>query len=338
MAPDQLERERAGIVRRNRVSLLIAVVIACLPPRTGLAAERDLCSPDGVAQVTLSRERATLRSACELGQWKACVQAANSYLHGETRSDVTTAGNLYARACDGGSPDACLALGGLQAAGLLDDPGGGQDAYRRASDLYRDACELEHPAACLGLAQMLRARQVILSEARSVMALRARALSLYEAQCAAGSDEACAGLGTFYLAGDPGERQEQRAVEAFQRACDLGEPSSCSYLGGAFLHGDSGQVRDLTAAANFFSRACEAGDVSSCALAADLHLQQVPSQWSVAARLYERACNSGIADACYALAQAYEKGWISGLDSRNALHYLTQACSAGCREACRPPR
>lgn len=306
--------------------------------------------------------------ACELGDARACIEAARKLrveAPGAAAAWQEPALALLERGCASEHPsraDACEELASV----LLDRARTGDP--KRAVELLTRGCQAGHAGSCEtlgsawwsargvernrmeGLEHLTRHCELLPGSCDSaVVDFDERSRS-----CEEGSARGCLELGRLLDAPDEALTAQDWAVvgKAFQRACELGEAEGCMALARASVEG-RGQDRDLAGVIQSFARACKLGDVEGCAeektLAAiqagcaanrpaecrrlaDFLLQKPasPADQDRGLKLLERICQQGEPKACVRLAELFESDtWGFEPDFHRSLRYDELALKAG---------
>jgi hypothetical protein len=225
-----------------------------LDPR-GLVLLREACASGGLAACEpiakwslqgrgpLPLEPADARDAlqhmCDGGRATSCTDLGWVLEHGQAgEPDLDAARAAYARACDSGAADGCLALRTL---------GGEVTGDARVS-----ACSSGDDASCISLSAewMDTARAVELEEPLRM-------------SCGSGSAIACGTLGTLLVSGRGIPQDGTVGLALLERACTLGAAPSCVVAADLWLTGMVGE-RDEERAHQLLHRGCELGDRSAC--------------------------------------------------------------------------
>lgn len=156
-----------------------------------------------------------LLSACEAGDNKACVNAANEYLKtGKTSYAV----GLYARSCEFGWESACARLGQLYESGQ-----GVAKSPKRAMDIYRASCNRGGSDSCYLLANAYRKGEYVTQDFEL-------ALEAYKSSCNAGNIRACANIGAMYEMGLGVDKDLNKAYNIYRVACNRGLDAVCEHM------------------------------------------------------------------------------------------------------------
>jgi TPR repeat protein len=149
--PGQCERREAAIKGYNLAARQMGMPqLEFVPPCSvrGNLVEANR-SPDQLPQ----SDDILLRSRCDKGDLRSCVNLGLAYLNGRGVSkDTNAAANLFMVACDGNDPAGCVHLGDLFLTGegwLKRDPA-------NAAKLYQKACDGGDKLGCTKLAQLKR--------------------------------------------------------------------------------------------------------------------------------------------------------------------------------------
>lgn len=252
-----------------------------------------------------------------------------------------------ARACEGGSAEACVALGDAYAANAEQLRQRGQEIgerQRAAFELWSRACELGSSVGCekslaseraeeavTALDQLCRRHQdvsrcVALAEhlergtwpAAAVEPVRAR--EYLELACQGGDlERGCANLALSLEEGRGGEANRPRAFELHARVCEQAHhaPGACVQAGRMLLSGQHVE-KDPDRATRYLGRACDRWDVCG---------------WL--ASLYAERCHTGGTVACRELALLYREGRGVTADRDRAMRLAEKACQDADVPACR---
>ncbi|WP_164017575.1 sel1 repeat family protein [Pyxidicoccus trucidator] len=305
---------------------------------------------------------------CELGDARACIEAARERLQAASRTgaDGKQPGlALLERGCASEHParnDACEQLASwLLADAQLGDPG-------RAVELLERGCQAGHAGSCETLGTAWWDARGVERHRMKGLESYARHCELQPGQCSSsiqefraqsqsceeGASRGCLELGRLLDAGDePLKADDWAAVsKAYQRACELGEVEGCTAMVRTFV-GGRGQDRSLALVIQTAARACKLGDVESCAQEkqysalqagcaankpaecqrlADFQLKPPASaadrERGVA--LLERYCQRGTAPACVRLAELFESDeWGFEPELQRTVAYQERAVKAG---------
>jgi TPR repeat protein len=128
-----------------------------------------------------------------------------------------------------------------------------------------------------------------------------------------------------------------------RKACDQGEPRACTQLGTLYLQGIGGP-RDNSLAFGLLDRGCKGGHAAACEDQAMFYkaIDKVIAQekadpragFHVLRELYRRGCEGGEAHSCAEYGSYLEYGMGGPKDPAGALRYFGRACDGGDAKAC----
>ncbi|MCY1019352.1 tetratricopeptide repeat protein [Pyxidicoccus sp. MSG2] len=328
------------------------------------------CSRDvAEACAALARQgRGGWDRACELGDARACIEAARKLrVEGPRASTEWEQPGLalLEKGCASEHPsraDACVELSGLLLEGeRTADP-------KRAVELLTRGCQAGHARSCEALGSAWWSARGVERDRMKGLEYLARHCELQPASCddalvdfrthsqscEEGSARGCFELGRLLDAHDEVLKAEDWAAvsKAFQRACELGEAEGCMALAQASVEG-RGQDRSLAGVIQAHARACRLGDVEGCAEEKALATIQAgcaantpagcrkladflldtpasPADQERGLKLLERFCQQGESQACLRLAELFESD-TQGFepDLHRSLGYRDQALKKG---------
>ncbi len=188
--------------------------------------------------------------ACDLEFWQGCRNLGVAWVAVEDPATAARGRALLSRACEGGSPSGCHALG----MSLLGGQGGAVDRPT-AIQAFGKSCQLGFAPGCTRYASSLFPGD----EDDKI-----QARNLVEWSCDAGDAEGCGYLGLALRDGLGGPANAAAAIPNFQRACDAGNVGFCGELAAAYALGTGGIEVDLERAAALFEAGCQGGYQFSC--------------------------------------------------------------------------
>ncbi len=150
--------------------------------------------------------------------------------------------------------------------------------------------------------------------------------ALAERACTARDSYGCAIWGGALASGRGVDAADPaRAATLLQQHCEAGSPMACDYLG-ALLGLGLGVPRDEARARRLFEQACE-HEVSACFNLAAMLVSGTPDEASRAraARYVERACAEGLENACASWADIQRTGAGVPADAAAAVRTATAA-------------
>jgi uncharacterized protein len=329
------------LVRTAGVVVLVLAASAVYPPfpRTVRAATLEVACRSGVAGACLAAGQTAARNrapdgaarsivhfarGCDLGLAESCIALGRAQL--ARGAQGTAAGvQALAKACDVGAALGCTALAALHETGT----GVPRDLIQ-ASQLYARACERGDAGGCVKLSEAY-------THGRGVRHDAERAVSLAAKACETGDPRGCTLQARALAEGAGVDEDVPRALELYAGACERQrEPLACGELGRRHASGD-GVERDVVAAAQrYLSVACTRGHGPSCTRAAALYEREpeLGPDLTRAATLYERGCRAGNAAACFGLGTMYDEGRGRKRDPERARALYEQACQRGMRQVC----
>ncbi len=193
----------------------------CVPKREDVVAVNSPPTGALVAPVTSDcKDQASCQARCDKNDAKGCLGLGGALrsklVVGRPAPDGEQARDAFQKACDGGEPTACTALGEMKFQGL----GVAKDA-KGSLGHFDEACDGGDPAGCndMGLALTL-----------STPADPARAQKYFERSCNGASSLGCLGLGFLYRDGHGVSRDSAKAKDLFKRACDAKIGVACKQL------------------------------------------------------------------------------------------------------------
>jgi TPR repeat protein len=190
------------------------------------------------------RAKTLFKQACAADHMPACVKVAGSLVYSKKDGERARGVELYEKACDTGTLEACYGLGRLYEegrGGLARDEG-------RALDLYEKACVPSSKAP--------RSRDAC--RARGEIVVRRK----LDTACQGGDPVACTRLGRRLNYGSA--HDEARAFRLFESACKAKVGEACYELGLAMKHGQLGQKKDEERSRTLMKQACDLGYKSAC--------------------------------------------------------------------------
>ncbi|MDO5046279.1 tetratricopeptide repeat protein [Campylobacter sp.] len=132
--------------------------------------------------------------------------------------DQKSADELYKRACDMGSMQACSVVGDMYNEGF----GGFDVNYAKARELYLKACDAKVASACMRVAAHYNAGIGGVQEDFK------RAVELYEKACKYGDLQGCITIALVYKNGSAEVKRDiKKAAEFYGMACDRGFDEGC---------------------------------------------------------------------------------------------------------------
>jgi len=209
--------------------------------------------PTVAAAVTLpSPAVRALRSACNDGNSRACVNLGVAYETGEGISaNPAQAAALYRDGCERGVLIGCINLG------LLYEKGKGiAPNVTETARLYQKACDGRAMPGCFNLGTAYQ-RGV------GVPVDLVRAARLYREACYGGYSYACVSLAYCYRTGSGVSQSTQEAIRLYRVACDAEVMSGCYNLGVSYHRGE-GVENDPVEAARLYKLACVGGYALAC--------------------------------------------------------------------------
>ncbi|WP_158515969.1 tetratricopeptide repeat protein [Pararhodobacter sp. CCB-MM2] len=222
-----------------------------------------------------------------------------------------------------GLRDSLPAMARLRLGALTEGGAGGIYADADAARvLYEEGCAMNDQPGAMAACSNLALLMITQGAADEIP----RALSLYEAACAAEDMGACINLGVEYEYGDNVAQDTARAQALYRQACDGGDPLGCANLGNGIVSGwADGTAEEAT---GLFRQACAMGEVQACS---DLGVSYAQGEGvavdaSVAAMFYGMACEGGSALGCANLAEAYRDGKGVPQDPARAMTLMAEAC------------
>lgn len=238
---------------------------------------------------------------------------------------------FYARVCDAGGANGCVALASLWDSGRL----GKRDGARAAS-LLRRACEAGDAATCVS-----EGRRFLSGE--GVPRDRTRAAGLFSSGCDAeqGYGPSCHALGELYRRGFGVEADLAVARRYQQRACGEGDGDGCAALGHLAQHGRGG-ARDVALARASYERGCDFVSGLACerlgrmvekGIGGDPDPAAAFGHYQRAAEIYATTCDTD-PNGCVAYARLQEEGSGVEGDESAARETLKTHCGLGFAPAC----
>jgi hypothetical protein len=181
-------------------------------------------------------------------------------------------------ACDGNSPQDCLALGEVLNTGIK--------VPRQAAPAgvaFARACDLGMQIACKEL----------------VTFTQSGGSKEFQQACQNGDGASCFVLGSLQSSGNGVARDDQAAFRLFQRSCELEWWRGCGRLGVSYSVGQ-GTARDTERALHYFEIGCRGQNAASCSQAASVYTEGPPSlrNAALAAARTKQACEFGMPSAC----------------------------------------
>lgn len=163
------------------------------------------------------RDEASCRERCDKSDAKGCLGLGGSLraklVVGKPSPEGEKARDAFQKACDGGEPTACTALGEMkfQGLGIAKDP-------KSSYDHFEKACSGGDMAGCndMGLA---------LTQSSSPDPTHAK--PYFEKACGSASSLGCLGLGMLYRDGRGVSRDPAKAKDLFKKACDAKISPAC---------------------------------------------------------------------------------------------------------------
>lgn len=160
---------------------------------------------------------AACKERCDASDAKGCLGLGGALRAklavGKPSPDGERARDAFQKACDGGEPTACTALGEMefQGIGIAKDGKGSLPHFDKA-------CDAGDPAGCndMGLA---------LTQTSAAEAPRAK--SYFERACGSTSSLGCLGLGMLYRDGRGVAKDPDKAKSLFKKACDAKIAPAC---------------------------------------------------------------------------------------------------------------
>ena len=216
-------------------------------------------------------------AACEAGEAEACNEAGEAYYGGfGAPRIVAIARQLYEEGCEGGSAEACLNLGNLQASE-------GENArLDLAQANYERACSLGLQEGCAELASQL-------GRVGAPPADHQRSMALAREACRSGYEPACEMVLRFLQDETRSDRDLDEARAILDRQCRAGDAESCN---DAARIASQPEVADEVATTQYLMLGCDAGDGWQCDASARRHhagLGAQPSRAAAEAQM-EKAC------------------------------------------------
>lgn len=317
------ERDRTAC----RADDLAACARACSSGDDGACvreAEHGVRSRDAAE---VSRSEATLRASCNGGSAEACGALGYALAFPPPQGlarDARGAVDLLDRACKGGA--ACALAGAVRELGA--------EGFAREANAYFDASCTESPASALARLDCLvaAARGFEGPPGGAIPSrLASSAPGIAAAACGPGAGDGCA-----FAWLDP-TADEPKRVAAYERGCDAGSALACNALGAARVSGGAGRAPNPALARETFERACNAGEPAACNNLAFV-LGGYPAtvrRGPRGAAVYKLRCNGGIQVGCAGFGERLEvlpKG--SPVRPQDAVALLDKACIAGLTTAC----
>ena len=178
---------------RAGIATILALVLACVPARTGAIVQGPPAAPANGATEVLA--------APDTGAPRVCV-------HDPKELAPCT------EDCDRGIAFACAVVAAR--AELVKD-------LPRAVHVLERACELRDAASCVSASRMH-------ANGRGVPPSHARQIQLLSVACILGDTHACSIPAKAFASGTDVPRDERRAAELWQRGCAGGDESACAQV------------------------------------------------------------------------------------------------------------
>jgi TPR repeat protein len=194
-----------------------------------------------------------LRRSCELGDRRACRDAAFTYRDGrkDLPADLAIAASLHRRGCELGDAVACWLLGRA-----YEDGKGIAKDETQAAALFQKACDGGSSAGCQSLASAYMFRRGLRWDEAKERAAKARTLELEERACANDSPLDCDSVALD----DPAQSaaMKGRALQIMQEGCSAGEVFDCWEVARRLKSTDPDAAKTAT------ERACGLAWTSDC--------------------------------------------------------------------------
>lgn len=288
----------------------------------------EVCSGTVTVKRELGKTSTSSTSTCQLDE-EACnpKHAAHCLALGEHyRSDDRAKANpFFEKACEGGEPVACNALGFSYEKGLgvTADPA-------RARTLYENGCQLGDGAACRNAGVLRRDGTGGEADAKT-------AASFFDKACEKGDAPGCYEAGVALAGGLGVEKSYKSAAAAFEKACKGKVEEACALLGAVLVEGGDGLEKNEARGVSLLIDGCKRDDAQACGNLAVLSSRKVVDDPTAEKRAAwaEKACSGKNATGCIELALLFEKG-LGGKkrDLKQALFYQITACDLDSAMAC----
>ena len=298
----------------------------------GCLRQADLLADGWGITKDVAKAESLYRARCDEGRAAACFGMGRLY---EKQGHADDALRMYARACDGGSPDACSSVGFsyYTAHGVRWD-------VAAAAKYFVKACELGSSFGCTNAGDVYR-------YGAGAPLDHKKAFAHYEKACRPGDPTGCAGIGHYLATGEGGTKvDKQRAQQALRSACEnesyvipeacrsladllddqhAGTPAEIArlrttsfaraqelakdnpyymYVLGTYYAEGMATVRDPAQSLVWMSKACDGFDPLGCiASGKALRATKQPADAERARVYFERACAAGVDDGCTAIAK-----------------------------------
>lgn len=245
--------------------------------------------------------------------------------------DHATAVRLADRACTHSDGPACAALGLRFEDGL-----GVPDDDARALALFDAACELGAGVGCFNAGLMHHTGHGVPRDGDKANAWFERAAAAYRVTCDAGDQATCMNLGVQYEQGFGVQKDPAKALSLYDAACKGGYDDAC--VNAAWLRLDAAATpADETAAVDAIRAACDRGSAIGCGALGQMYAQGghgITADGPRAVELLERSCHAGVMMGCNVLGGVYGLGEVVPVDEERAAWYSARACDLGGSGGC----
>ena len=288
-------------------------------------------APNRVDEASVAAPAGGAGSAARAGSDKVTARNSDGGVRRVVSPAALRAAELHARGCAHGSPHDCYEQAEDYRFARTES---GTVDYASAATYYRKACDAGVPEACEGLGIAYRL-------GRGVPHDDAKAFQLFKGACAPTFQDDCNHLADMYWDGAGCAQDRERAKVLWRGACDGDVANACDQLAYAkeTSEGDAGRASSLpllAKAATLYEADCKNDWVDACFRLAEMYDRGrgVPLDLPRAARLYGQACTGLNVGACNRLARMYEKGNGVATDTAEAIRLYRGACESDVAEAC----